>query len=60
MIYDPHRRVLELRQRIIESMTAKEVEVYARECAEHDHPTPERSSLVNIADTPEDTHRIGP
>ena len=29
MIYDPARRALELRQRILESMTAEEIEEYA-------------------------------
>ncbi len=29
MIYDPSRRAQELRQRILESMTAEEIEVYA-------------------------------
>ena len=36
MIYDPTRRAQELRQRIIESMTAQELEQYARERAMHD------------------------
>jgi hypothetical protein len=31
MIYDPGRRALELRQRIIESMTAEELEEYAKD-----------------------------
>jgi hypothetical protein len=30
MIYDPRRRALELRQRIIESMSAEELEEYAK------------------------------
>jgi hypothetical protein len=36
MVYDPRRRALQLRQRIIESMTAKELEEYAKERALRD------------------------
>jgi hypothetical protein len=34
MIYDPRRRALELRQRIIESMTAEELEEHAKRMAD--------------------------
>jgi hypothetical protein len=34
VIYDPSRRALELRRRILESMTAEELEQYAKQLAE--------------------------
>ncbi len=36
MIYDPARRAQELRHRILESMTAEEIEAYDRQTANDD------------------------
>jgi hypothetical protein len=38
MIYHPRRRALEFRQRIIESMTAEELEEYAKQLEEKPRP----------------------
>jgi len=38
MIYNPRRAALELRQRILESMTAEELEEYARQTGQPSNP----------------------
>jgi hypothetical protein len=46
MIYDPARRALDLRQRVLERMTAEELEEYARRHppSEPDQPITEETS----------------
>jgi hypothetical protein len=51
MIYDPHRRALELRQRIIESMTAEELEEYARRLVS-DHSQIDLQSSAELPKAP--------
>jgi len=62
MIYDPFRRVLELRQRILESMSAEELEEYAREVppsgnAGPHHHLPKTSPITSPLNVPDQPKR---
>lgn len=55
MIYDPARRAQELRHRILESMTAEEIEAYDRQAKRPDEkpsadsdPQPSRERGLNV------------
>lgn len=49
MIYDPARRALELRQRILEMMSAQEIEEYSRQTTQPPETTPPAGNSGNPA-----------
>jgi hypothetical protein len=51
VIYDPARRAQQLRQLILESMTAEEIEEYNRRTMEPSYPLLKRGLIIRLRGT---------